>query len=129
MEQKGINVLIIGKDWKDCRKLKRFLKKKGVEAHFFLDSIEAMIYLGSIGSADILIAEFDMSNLNAMGIIKMTKKWLPRMVRICLSNNSSHEDISIQGGFDHFFQYPVDKDLLWREMLKLFEWKKDAVLE
>lgn len=129
MEQKPIKIVIIGKDWESGRELRSFLKSKRVKVYSFVKAVAAMIYLDRRGSADILITEFDTSILSGVGVIRVTRKWLPKMVKICLSENPNDENIAIQEGFDLFIRNPFNGELLWNEALTLYKWKKDAVLE
>lgn len=78
------------------------------EVKSFDNATDAWAYIKDPGSADIIVSDVDMPQMNGLELLKRVKTEYPKKICILMSSQPSHETTARQFGADAFIAKPFD---------------------
>ena len=83
------------------------------EVKSFGNGVDAWTYIKDPESADIIVSEVDIPQMNGLELLKKVKSEYPKKICILMSNQPAHETAARQSGADAFIAKPFDIDDLF----------------
>ena len=78
------------------------------EVKSFKNGNEAWNYIQNPESADIILSDIDMPEMDGLELLKRVKKEYPQKICILMSSKPAHESAARQSGADAFISKPFD---------------------
>ena len=78
------------------------------EVKSFNNGIDAWDYIKNQESADIIVSDIDMPQMNGLELLERVKKEYPKKICILMSSKPGHENDARQRGADAFIAKPFD---------------------
>jgi len=78
------------------------------EVKSFDNAVDAWTYIKDPESADIIVSDVDMPQMDGLELLKRVKTEYPKKICILMSNRPAHESVARQFGADAFIAKPFD---------------------
>lgn len=118
-------ILVVDDDFKIRNLMALMLKDEGYSVSIAEDGISALKALES-DEFDVLITDIRMPNMDGIELFNHVKRWYPQMPVIFLTG-STYINAAVKGlkeGTFHYFEKPVDFNLLKRALGHILEMKR-----